>query len=242
MSIIFDEHFKPHQGDVQIFPGGDELAAQFADGWKFLEITAGASLTKLEKEMDFKFGERIVLIHALVDPYGNYKAVVVVDEDENVIVGGKNYAALPANVKMYVLKALDSGIFGSGKVFWLSGKSIEEMDKYADAGHQIIAKIVDLDLKYNLGIQNSELPNLVAHFGKSEKSFSMGEDAWLDAMNKLIEQDRMNPLMAEVRKKDVAINKLCLVCKKEATAVTLMGGRKAYYCASHKVAIPEAVE
>jgi hypothetical protein len=99
-------------------------------------------------------------------------------------------------------------------------------------------RIIDLDMNYNVGVQFEELSVIVDKI-QSIVTAAHGDDLWLKAMQDIVKDMRMDVLRLEVGKKTTAIYQQCLVCKNTAEPITLMGGRKAFYCAAHRVVLPD---
>jgi hypothetical protein len=100
-------------------------------------------------------------------------------------------------------------------------------------------KIIDMDMRHNVGVRYEELPTIVDKI-QNIVTADHGEESWLRAMQDILYDVRMDILNIEAEKKAVAIYQKCLVCGNAAEPITLMGGRGAFYCATHRVVLPDA--
>lgn len=99
-------------------------------------------------------------------------------------------------------------------------------------------KIIDLDMRYSVGIRREELPIIVDKI-QAIASSAQGESSWLKAMQDIVHDARMDVLRLEANKNLTSESRKCLVCNEAAEPITLMGGRKAFYCATHRVVLPD---
>lgn len=104
-----------------------------------------------------------------------------------------------------------------------------------------LQKVEYLNNQHNFGLDDAELKKVSASLESTAESLH-GEEMWLRAMELAVIGLHQNPLQADLDKKDREINKICPICKSSGQPVTLMSGRKAFYCAEHKVVQPAVVK
>ncbi len=68
-----------------------------------------------------------------------------------------------------------------------------------------------------------------------------GAAEWDAAITSLIESWKSDPMAMEATKRALAANEVCPICQKACEPITLMRGRKAFYCKAHNVATPAIV-
>lgn len=105
----------------------------------------------------------------------------------------------------------------------------------------ILKKIESLNRQHGFGLDSSELKKVSAAL-ETQASGLHGEEMWLRAFELAIIGVHQNPLKADIDKKDREINKICPICQEAGVSVTLLGGRKAFFCDTHKVVQPAVVK
>ena len=106
--------------------------------------------------------------------------------------------------------------------------------------NRIAAKVVSLDLDHDLGLKQKELNKIVAVLDKRKAAYA-SDDEWLSAIESMMENIRTNPHQEEIKQKALAVSKLCPVCGQASEPITLMKGRKAYYCKQHRAVSPAMI-
>lgn len=107
------------------------------------------------------------------------------------------------------------------------------MNKYAK-------KIAEIDYLYDVGLRTSEFKKITAKFNRQQPKYRSDEQ-WLAAVESAMSNIRHNPMEDDIKKEAIAVSQLCPVCKKQAVPISLMRGRKAYYCSSHRAVTPAIV-
>lgn len=102
-------------------------------------------------------------------------------------------------------------------------------------------KVVELDIMNDIGIRSSELRKVVAKLEKRSVAFKSDQE-WMSAIESTIHSIRNNPLQEDIRKNTIAINQLCPVCQNPSEPITLLNGRKAFYCKAHNAVTPAIVQ
>lgn len=98
-------------------------------------------------------------------------------------------------------------------------------------------RILDLEYRYNLGMQQEELDYVVAHI---DSNISGSEDTWKMAVEALMAFHRHDILAQDAKSQKEFAHKKCPVCGTTGLEITLMSERPAYYCPTHRVVIPKA--
>jgi hypothetical protein len=106
---------------------------------------------------------------------------------------------------------------------------------------EIVRKVASLDLVHDIGLRRSEIKFVCAKLEQQKANFGTDEE-WLAAIDSSVASYRHDPLLAEVRRTAVAVNQACPICGIAGDPITLMGGRSAYFCKSHKVVLPALAE
>lgn len=104
-----------------------------------------------------------------------------------------------------------------------------------------LQKVCDLNAKYKLGMEERYIQKVVARLELTKANY-FDDSEWLSALDSIGTHLKHNPLLADIRKQAVAVNQQCPICKQPGESITLMGGRKAYYCASHHTVQPAIKE
>lgn len=68
-----------------------------------------------------------------------------------------------------------------------------------------------------------------------------GQSEWDAAITSLVESWRTNPMEQESAKRALAANEICPICQRAGEPITLLRGRKAFYCRAHAVVMPAVV-
>lgn len=76
---------------------------------------------------------------------------------------------------------------------------------------------------------------------KKRAKADWGSVEWDAAITSLIESWKTDPMAKETAQKALAANEVCPICQKACEPITLMRGRKAFYCRAHNVATPAIV-
>jgi len=101
-------------------------------------------------------------------------------------------------------------------------------------------KIAEIDFLYDIGLRSSEHKRVTAKFKRSFTIFKTDEE-WSAAVESAVSTIRHNPMEDDIKKSAIAVSQLCPVCRRQAEPISLMQGRKAYYCASHRAVTPAIV-
>jgi hypothetical protein len=101
-------------------------------------------------------------------------------------------------------------------------------------------KIAEIDFLYDVGLRRSEFKQVTARLTRQQADYKT-DDEWHAAVNAAVSNIRHNPMEDEIKKSAIAVSQLCPVCKTQAEPISLMRGRKAYYCASHRAVTPAIV-
>lgn len=101
-------------------------------------------------------------------------------------------------------------------------------------------KIAELDFMYDVGLQRSEYKQVIAKCTARKASYDT-DDEWLAVVDSILASIRNDPLKHEIKKQAYAVSQLCPVCGDVAEPITLMKGRRAYYCRRHKAVTPAIV-
>ena len=101
-------------------------------------------------------------------------------------------------------------------------------------------KIAEIDFLYDIGLRRSELKRVTANFQRKKVSYNDDEE-WLSAIESALSTIRQNPMEDEIKKEAIAVSQLCPVCRQKAEPISLMRGRKAYYCSTHRAVTPAIV-
>ena len=102
------------------------------------------------------------------------------------------------------------------------------------------AKIIDLDIDHNLGLQAEELGIAEAKLLKAKADFETDAE-WLSALESIVLSTRNDPLKQEIQRNAIALSQICPLCKNVCEPITLMSNKQAYYCKTHRVVMPAAV-
>ena len=101
-----------------------------------------------------------------------------------------------------------------------------------------LKRIVDMDLKHNLGLSMDEVKSV-----SNVATASMNDDELINVINKHIDKLRSsNPLETEAEARKQEDFKKCFVCGSEGEPATLLNDREIFYCKKHHVAIPKRVK
>jgi len=92
----------------------------------------------------------------------------------------------------------------------------------------------------NINLTSAEVSRAAEILQKRAQA-DWGAIEWDAAVTSLVESWRTNPIEQENKLKVVAANELCPLCQQPGQPITLMRGRKAYYCRSHTVVTPAIV-
>jgi hypothetical protein len=98
-------------------------------------------------------------------------------------------------------------------------------------------KVLDLDQRYNIGLQQHELKPVIAKLSAAKAHFTTDQE-WVSALESVVMSIRSNPLEMDAKRQALAESQLCPVCNQAGDMVTLMGGREVAYCESHRVVSP----
>lgn len=98
-------------------------------------------------------------------------------------------------------------------------------------------KIAEIDFLYDIGLRASEFKKVTAKFNRQQPKYKSDEE-WLAAVESTVFNIRQNPMTDEIKKEAIAVSQLCPVCRQQAEPISLMRGRKAYYCATHRAVTP----
>jgi hypothetical protein len=101
-------------------------------------------------------------------------------------------------------------------------------------------KIAEIDFLHDLGLRRSELKRVTANFQRKRVSYKT-EGEWVAAIESALSTIRQNPMEDEIKKEAIAVSQLCPVCRQQAEPISLMKGRKAYYCSTHRAVTPAIV-
>lgn len=101
--------------------------------------------------------------------------------------------------------------------------------------------VADVSNKLNLKLSPEEARRIVSRLELTKANFKDFPE-WAEVVDNLTTSLRSDPLNHEVKTKRAAMNKVCAVCSMEGREITLMGGRKAYYCHTHRVVMPALSE
>lgn len=101
-------------------------------------------------------------------------------------------------------------------------------------------KIAEIDFLYDIGLRRSELKRVTAKFQRQKINHKTDEE-WVAAIASSLSTIRQNPMEDEIKKEAVAVSQLCPVCRQKAEPISLMRGRKAYYCSTHRAVTPAIV-
>jgi len=104
-----------------------------------------------------------------------------------------------------------------------------------------INKVGQIDMVYDIGLRQNEFNRIIAKFEQQKASFD-SDDLWESAVRSAMQTIRDNPLEAEIKKMIRADNMICPICHNQGEPITLMRGKKAYFCKSHRVVLPAVVE
>jgi hypothetical protein len=102
-----------------------------------------------------------------------------------------------------------------------------------------IKKIKEVNASFGLGLGDDILTKVAERFALLKQEHQDDQD-WAEAIKSAVPNVNNNPLEAEAKKQALAINQICSICNSPGREVTLLGGRKAYYCPTHKVVTPVA--
>jgi len=102
-------------------------------------------------------------------------------------------------------------------------------------------KVAEIDYLYDLGLRQSEFKRITATLVKRKAKYSSDKE-WVAALGSMVDNIRHNPLSEEIKKEALAVSQLCPVCRQPSEPITLMQGRKAYYCQSHRAVTPAVVD
>lgn len=64
---------------------------------------------------------------------------------------------------------------------------------------------------------------------------------WDAAVVSLVDSWRSDPMQKETSQKSLAANEVCQICQRPAEPITLIRGRKAFFCKAHNVVTPAIV-
>lgn len=101
-------------------------------------------------------------------------------------------------------------------------------------------KIAQIDLLYDIGLRRGEFKKVTAKLQQQKARFKTN-DEWCAAVQSVVANIRHNPMEDEIKKSAIAVSQLCPVCQKQAEPISLMRGRKAYYCSTHRAVTPAIV-
>jgi len=98
-------------------------------------------------------------------------------------------------------------------------------------------KIFQVNASHSLGFGDDILTKVAERFALLKPELKDDAD-WADAIKSSVPNINNNPLEIEAKKQALAINQICSICQSVGKEITLLGGRKAYYCAAHRVVTP----
>jgi len=101
-------------------------------------------------------------------------------------------------------------------------------------------KVAEIDFLYDMGLRQPEYKKITAQLSDRKVSYKTDEE-WVAALSSMVDNIRHNPLQDDIRKEALAVSQLCPVCKQVSEPISLMKGRKAYYCKSHRAVTPAVV-
>lgn len=105
----------------------------------------------------------------------------------------------------------------------------------------VLNKLANLNRQHGFGLDDASIKKVAASM-KSQADNLHGEEMWLRAFELAIIGVHQNPLQADIDKKGRELNKICPICQEVGEPVTLLNGRKAFHCATHKVTQPAVVK
>lgn len=101
-------------------------------------------------------------------------------------------------------------------------------------------RVAELDYKHDLGLRKREYNTVIGKLTRTKANYET-EDEWLSAIDSIVVGYRCNPLQQSIQEQQVYLNRLCPICQKDCEPITLMRGRKAYYCKKHKAVSPAVI-